>query len=200
MCDCANCDEVTLFSGEDGNGIVDTSFDSETGELTLTYTDGTTYTTTSLIGPAGANGAPGPQGPAGICECEPVLYVQERLGTNTSGTAPAFTILTNMTYTVPAGQAGLYELLFVSDAQFVFGTSGSAQINVDIFKNSTPVSAITQKRVKMTGLGEQEYIIPISVMASNINLSVGDVITVRSNSTSPASAYLNFGVMKLNKL
>lgn len=194
MCDCANCDEVTLFSGEDGNGIASTSFNSETGELTLTFTDGSTYTTSSLIGPTG------PQGPAGICECQPVRYVEERLGVGTSGTFPTFTTLTNMTYTVPAGQAGLYEIMFVADTQFSFGSPGSAQVTVDIYKNTTPVSANTQKRIKMTGLGEQEYVIPASVMASNITLAVGDVISVRSTSTSPAAAYLNFGVMKINKL
>ena len=194
MCDCANCDEVTLFSGEDGNGIAGTSFDSETGELTLTFTDGSTYTTSSLTGPTG------PQGPAGICECQPVRYVEERLGVGTSGTFPTFTTLTNMTYTVPAGQAGLYEIMFVADTQFSFGSPGSAQVTVDIYKNTTPVSANTQKRIKMTGLGEQEYVIPASVMASNITLAVGDVISVRSTSTSPAAAYLNFGVMKINKL
>lgn len=197
MCDCANCDEVTLFSGEDGNGIVSTSFNSETGELTLTYTDGSTYTTTSLIGPTGATGA---TGPAGICECQPVQYVEERLGVSTSGTFPNFTTLTNMTYTVPAGQAGLYEILFVADTQFAFGSPGSAQVTLDIYKNTTPVSIISQKRVKMTGLGEEEYVLPVTIMASNITLAVGDVLSIRSTSTSPTSAYLNFGVMKINKL
>lgn len=188
MCDCANCDEVTLFSGDDGNGIVSTEFNSETGVLTLTYADGTTFSTTSLIGPAG------------ICECEPVKYVEERLGINSSGTAPAFTTVFNMTYTVPAGQAGLYEILFISDVQFVFASAGSAQVTLDIYKNTTALSANTQKRIKMTGLAEQEYIIPATVMASNITLAVGDELKIRSTSTSPGTAYLNFGIMKINKL
>ena len=191
MCDCANCDEVTLFSGDDGNGIESTSFNSTTGELTINYTNGTSFTTTSIIGPAGPNG---------ICECQPVTYVEERLGINTSGTFPSFTTVFNMTYTVPAGQAGLYEILFVSDVQFVFGTAGSAQVTLDVYKNTTPVSGNTQKRVKMTGLAEQEYVIPVTVMASNITLAVGDEIKIRSTSTSPATAFLNFGVMKVNKL
>jgi hypothetical protein len=52
----------------------------------------------------------------------------------------------------------------------------------------------------MTGLAEQAYIIPASIMVSNVTLAVGDVISVRTNSTNPSAAYLNFGVMKINKL
>lgn len=194
MCDCANCDGITLFEGTDGTGIASTSFNSSTGVLTIYYTDGTTYSTTSLIGPTG------PTGPSGVCSCAPVKYVEERLGQNTSGSGGAYTVLTNMTYTIPSGQAGTYELLFVADTQFSFASAGSNQVTLNIYKNSVVVSANTQKRVQMTGLTEQAYIIPVSVLASNITLAVGDVISVRSTSTNPATAYLNFGVMKINKL
>jgi len=194
MCDCANCDGITLFEGTDGTGIASTSFNSSTGVLTIFYTDGTTYSTTSIIGPTGATG------PTGVCSCAPVRYVEERLGQNTSGLAPAFLVLTNMTYTVPAGQAGTYELLFVADTQFSFGISGSHQVTLDVYKNSSAISANVQKRVLMTGLAEQAYIIPASILVSNVTLAVGDVISVRSSSTNPSSAYLNFGVMKINKL
>jgi hypothetical protein len=194
MCDCANCDGITLFEGTDGTGIASTSYNSSTGVLTIYYTDGTTFSTTSIIGPAGPTGA------AGACNCGPVRYVEERLGQNTSALAPAFSPLTNMTYTIPAGQAGTYELLFVADTQFSFGSSGSHQVNLDIYKNSAAISANVQKRVLMTGLAEQAYIIPASIMVSNVTLAVGDVISVRTNSTNPSAAYLNFGVMKINKL
>ena len=194
MCDCANCDGITLFEGTDGTGIASTSYNSETGVLTIYYTDGTTFSTTSIIGSAGPTGA------AGVCNCGPVRYVEERLGQNTSALSPTYSVLTNMTYTIPAGQAGNYELLFVADTQFSFGASGSHQVTLDIYKNSSAISANVQKRVLMTGLAEQSYIIPASIMVSNVALIVGDVITVRSTSTSPSSAYLNFGVMKINKL
>ncbi len=194
MCDCANCDGITLFEGTDGTGIASTSYNSGTGVLTIYYTDGTTYSTTSLIGPAGPTGA------AGVCSCAPVKYVEERLGQNTSGLSPTYTVLTNMTYTIPAGQAGTYELLFVADTQFNFTTSGSNQVTLDVYKNSTIISANVQKRILMTGVGEQAYIIPASILISNVTLAVGDIISVRSISTNPATAYLNFGVMKINKL
>jgi hypothetical protein len=194
MCDCANCDGITLFEGTDGNGIINTSYNSDTGVLTIYYTDGTSYSTTSLIG------ATGPAGPAGVCDCVLVKYQEERLGTNTSGTSPTFTTLTNMTYTVPSGEAGTYELLFVSDAEFNFVSSGSSTIILNVYKNGSMISANGQKRVSMTGVGEQFYIIPVSVLLSNVTLAVGDIIDIRSTSTSPTTAYLNYGVMKINKI
>jgi hypothetical protein len=194
MCDCANCDGITLFEGTDGNGIINTSYNSGTGVLTIYYTDGTTYSTTSLIG------ATGPAGPAGVCDCVLVKYEEERLGAGTSGTSPTFTTLTNMTYTVPSGGAGKYELLFIADTEFNFVSSGNATVTIDIYKNGTAVSALTKKRVSMTGTGEQSYIFPISALVSDVTLAVGDIIDVRSTSTSPATAYLNYGVMKINKI
>jgi hypothetical protein len=194
MCDCANCDGITLFAGTDGTGIASTSYNSGTGVLTIYYTDGTTYSTTSLIGPAGAAGA------AGVCNCAPVKYVEERLGIGTSALSPLFSVLTNMTYTIPAGQAGTYELLFVSDAEFSFASSGSNQINLLVYKNGSIISTSTEKRVKMTGTTAETYVIPVSVLISNVALVVGDVIAVRTSSTNPSTAYLNFGVMKINKL
>ena len=51
--------------GVDGVGIAST-VDNGNGTFTLTYTDGTTFTTSNLTGPTGATGATGPQGPAGL--------------------------------------------------------------------------------------------------------------------------------------
>ena len=46
---------------EDGNGIESTNFNSTTGVLTLNFTDGTSYSTTNLLGPQGPQGPPGPE-------------------------------------------------------------------------------------------------------------------------------------------
>ena len=51
--------------GVDGNGIASTT-DNGDGTFTLTYDDGTTFTTSDLTGPQGATGATGPQGPIGL--------------------------------------------------------------------------------------------------------------------------------------
>ncbi len=50
--------------GADGNGIVSATNNGD-GTFTLTFDDGTTFTTDNLTGPQGATGADGPQGIAG---------------------------------------------------------------------------------------------------------------------------------------
>jgi hypothetical protein len=54
-------------TGATGNGIASTT-DNGDGTFTITYTDGTTFTTSDLtgpVGPAGPQGVAGPSGPAG---------------------------------------------------------------------------------------------------------------------------------------
>ena len=46
---------IAGINGNDGNGILLT-LDNNDGTLTYNYTDGTTFTTSSLTGPAGADG------------------------------------------------------------------------------------------------------------------------------------------------
>lgn len=58
MCTCNNCNEITLFKGTNGVGVSST-VNNEDGTFTIYYTDGTSYTSPDLTGPAGAPGAPG---------------------------------------------------------------------------------------------------------------------------------------------
>lgn len=53
---CKNCSDVTLLSGEDGNGI-QTVVDNGNGTFTFFFTDGSTFTTPDFDGTAGAPGA-----------------------------------------------------------------------------------------------------------------------------------------------
>ena len=105
-----------------------------------------------------------------------------------------------MTYTVPAGGAGTYELEFVADAEFSFSVAGNNQVTIQIFKNALEVNPNNQKRIKVTSSGSESFIIPALVKISNVTLAVGDILDVRSTSTAPASAYLNFGVLTINRL
>ena len=65
-------------SGASGNGITST-LDNNDGTLTYNYTDGTTFTTSSLTGPTGptgpAGGPVGPQGPPGTPYVEPTYTI-----------------------------------------------------------------------------------------------------------------------------
>jgi hypothetical protein len=63
--------------GPAGNGILSESYNSLTGELTLTFTDATTYTTSDLRGAAGTPGAAGVNGVSR-------LYTNRFVGTSTS--------------------------------------------------------------------------------------------------------------------
>lgn len=56
-----NCGGVTVFKGENGVGIIST-VDNGDGTFTITYTDGTTFTSKDLTGPTGATGPTGPAG------------------------------------------------------------------------------------------------------------------------------------------
>jgi len=55
---CKDCKGITLIKGEDGVGIVNIA-NNPNGTITVLLSNGTSYTTTSLMGPAGAAG---PQG------------------------------------------------------------------------------------------------------------------------------------------
>lgn len=183
MCGCKDCKEITLLGGMDGVGIasiVSNSF----GTVTYTYTNGQTVTLNCGCGSA------------------PVYYRTERLGQGTSAVSPAYSVATNMTYTVPSGGAGVYELEFVADTQFDFTGLTSHQVTVQVFKNGLEIDPNVKKRIKATNFDADgsEFIIPAFVKVSNVNLAVGDVITVVSNSTAPNSAYLNFAVLTINQI
>lgn len=181
MCGCKDCKEITLLGGLDGVGIasiVSNSF----GTITFNYTNGDSTTLECPCGP------------------EQVKYQVERLGINTSGTSPTYTTLTNMTYTVPTGGAGTYELEFVADTEFSFSGAGNNQVTIQIYKNGLEINPNNQKRIKATSSGNESFIIPALSKISNVTLAVGDIIDVRSTSTAPASAFLNFGVLTINRL
>ena len=54
--------DFSVSDGEDGNGISGASFDAETNALTITFDDGSTFTTPSLKGDPGSPGTPGDDG------------------------------------------------------------------------------------------------------------------------------------------
>jgi hypothetical protein len=105
-----------------------------------------------------------------------------------------------MTYTIPTGGAGTYEVLFVASSEFTFSSTTNNTIGINIFKNGTIVGANNSKAIKMSGVSGQSFSIPVTVLASNITGAVGDIITVQSTSTSPTTAYLILGILKINKV
>jgi hypothetical protein len=182
MCGCKNCKEITLLGGLDGVGIANIVSNSF-GTVTYIYTNGNQVTLPSC------------------CLGSQVKYQTERLGIGTSGTSPAYSVLTNMTYTVPTGGAGTYELEFVADAEFTYSGAGTNQVTLQVYKNALEINVNVQKRIKTANVsGSNSFIIPAMVKISNVVLAVGDIIDVRSTSTAPTTAFLNFGVLTINRL
>lgn len=183
MCDCG-CNEITIFDGNDAVGIANIT-SGAAGSITIYYTNGTSQTIT------------------GLANSTPVYYKTETLGPNTSALSPLHATLTNMTYTVPIGEDGVYDLEFVADTSLLFLTGAATKaVTVQIYVNGVALETNTQKRVQFTsGIADDAgQIIPVSVKASMISLSANDVITVDSSSTHPTTAYLNYGVLTINKL
>lgn len=183
MCGCKDCKELTMPSGLDGVGIANITSNSF-GTVTYTYTNGQTVTLSCGCGSA------------------PVYYRTERLGVNTSALMPAYSVLTNMTYTVPTGGAGVYELDFVSDTVFQFSAAGANEVHLEVFKNGAQIDVEVKKRIKMSNSDPDgsDFIVPAVVKISNVTLAVGDIITVVSNSSAPADAFLNFAVLTIKQI
>lgn len=89
---------VSDIDFEDGVGIDSTSYNATTGQLTLNFTNSTSYTTGDLRGPAGPQGATGPAGPQGPSQVihQNTLYVSttgnDLTGTRHDITKPFLTI------------------------------------------------------------------------------------------------------------
>lgn len=183
MCGCKDCKELTMPSGLDGVGIANITSNSF-GTVTYTYTNGQTVTLNCGCGSA------------------PVYYRTERLGIDTSALAPAYSVATNMTYTVPTGGAGVYELDFVSDTVFEFTAAGDNEVQLEVFKNGVQIDPNVKKRIKMSNSDADgsSFIVPAVVKISNVTLAVGDIITVVSNSTNPSDAFLNFAVLTIKQI
>ena len=78
MCNCKDCQGITLLKGTDGVGIVNITAQDD-GTFIYLYSDGTTYTSPSLIGPQGIQGEQGIQGPQGIDGVDAFKFTQQFL-------------------------------------------------------------------------------------------------------------------------
>ena len=94
-------------NGEDGNGIVSTSITN--GVLTLNFTDGSTFSTNNLTGPAGPTGAAGADGDDGTDGAAGVSITNvqsSRSGSNTILTISFSDNRQAVTVSIPDGAAG----------------------------------------------------------------------------------------------
>lgn len=118
-------------------------------------------------------------------------YATNRLGGIGSG------VVTDMTYTIPAGGQGVYEVDFTADAVI---TSGEG-LEVNVFKNGVAVDTIARKTAQVSVSDpEAEITFPVRLFVSEIPATVGDTIDVRLVTSSASDAFLNFGVVKILKI
>lgn len=147
-------------------------------------------------GPQGATGSQGPQGEPGECLCETVLYEVQRLGIESLGNAE-FTLISDLTYTVPTGGGGTYEFYLLSDV--AFGDGGDATIT--LYKNGSELDGVLQKSLKIPVLGEgMDVVLPITFFASEVSLVAGDVVEFRGQSANYLEVYLNRVVCQIKKI
>jgi hypothetical protein len=147
-------------------------------------------------GPQGATGSQGPQGLPGECICETVLYEEQRLGVESLGNGE-FSLISDLSYTVPADGDGTYEFYLLSDV--VFEDGGEALIT--LYLNGSEYNGVLQKSVKIPLIGEtMDVTLSISFFASNVALVEGDVVEFRGRSSNYTDIYLNRLVCKIKKI
>ena len=111
---CKNCSDVTLLSGEDGNGI-QTIVDNGDGTFTIFMTDGSTFTTSDFDGTPGA-------------------AATIAVGTSTTGIPGTNAIVSNsgssaaavFDFTIPRGDSGAV----LTSRSVNIGTPGDYQLNL----------------------------------------------------------------------
>ena len=138
MCGCKDCNSITLFSGDDGVGILSTT-DNNDGTFTILYTDGTTFTSSDLTGPQGPVGPEGP--PNGIIR-KKIYNINTNSGSQTYtvgadvytieveivGGGGAGSILENQIYAGGGGGAYLKQTFNVTPGQVITYTVGAGGI------------------------------------------------------------------------
>ena len=123
----------------DGVGIESEGYNPLTGVLTLNFTDGTSYSTGDLRGPAGANGATGPAGPNQLL-IENTILVSKN-GNNSTGTRndwakPFLTIAAANS----VAQAG--DLVIVYPGTYNEGDVAKSNVNYYFYKGAVVSSGI----------------------------------------------------------
>lgn len=178
MCNCKDCKGITLLTGNDGKGIVSITYNEETHQITVVYTDGTTYTSGSVG-----------------CDCPTnVFYSENVLGEGSTGPLDAPVTIPSTTYTVPAGGAGKYRILYTAQAAAYDVPGGTADIIVKLKINSTYHPIFRTTRVSIN-----EAIEGIA-LNYQVDLVPGDIVKLEGSATEPEVQWLEMGVIIIDKI
>jgi hypothetical protein len=194
MCGCKNCQGITFLTGIDGRGIVSITA-QEDGTFIYLYTDGTTYTSPDLTGPAG---------PAGVSNFVlfnemPIQFDIEMPG--------GYPFISGTTYSVAAGvlqevapltltviEAGNY----IVNAEVVFdaGSPTPKWLGYEIRVNGIVVP-FTTRSIRITGGTPADVIGSYSVNAEIVGLSTGDTISFWAANIDDNPPLTTFGILIL---
>jgi hypothetical protein len=178
MCNCKDCKGITLLSGTDGRGIVSITYDEITHEITVLYTDGTSYTSPSVG-----------------CDCPTnVFYSENALGVGSTGAFDDPIIIPSTTYTVPTGGDGEYRIMYTLQANIMDVPGGTAEIFVKLLVNGSTypiyrrIYAATDPAISDVTLNYQ------------VDLVAGDVVEFEGTATEPDVQYLSMAVLIIDKM
>ena len=178
MCNCKDCKGITLLSGTDGRGIVSITYDEVTHEITVLYTDGTSYTSPSVG-----------------CDCPVnVFYTERVLGVGSTGPFDDPVIINGTTYTVPVGGAGTYRIMYTAQSNIMDVPGGTAEIFVKLLVNGG-----TYPIYRRSYVGINPAIDGIA-LNYQVDLVDGDVVEFEGSATEPEVQYISMAVMIIDKM
>ena len=181
MCNCKDCKGITLLSGNDGKGIVSVTYNEETHQFTVVYTDGTTYTSGSIG-----------------CDCPSNSFYSEKvLGPDSVGLIDAPIIIDGTTFT--ATQAGTYRIFYSAQVHFEdFPGALPGQLLIKPLINGNPYTIIRESYVSFVEAGG--VLREGTSLNLQLALNAGDVFALQGSSTEPSVHFLKNATLIIDKL
>jgi hypothetical protein len=131
----------------------------------------------------------------GGCVCPTnVFYTENVLGVGSTGTVASPVIIPSTTYTVPAGGAGKYRIMYTAEAHMDDAPGGPGSLTVKLLINNVPHPIFRSAYIDSAPL--------IDGIALNyqVTLSVGDTIRFQGVATEPEVHYISMATMIIDKL
>ena len=178
MCNCKNCNGITLLSGNDGRGIVSITYNEDDDTLTVLYTDGTSYTS-PVIG----------------CPCpKNVFYSENVLGVGSTGELDDPVVVPSTTYTVPTGGTGTYRIMYTAQSNLSDVPGGTAELYVKLSINGTLQTIYRRSYVGI------DPVIDGIALNYQVDLADGDVVQFEGSASFPEVQWLEMAVMIIDKM
>lgn len=131
----------------------------------------------------------------GGCVCPSnVFYSENILGVGSTGTPDSPVIIPSTTYTVPAGGAGKYRIMYTAEAHMEDVPGGPGSLTVKLLINGTPHPIF-----RSAYIADEPQIDGIA-LNYQVTLNAGDVIRFQGIATEPDVHYISMATMIIDKL